>query len=196
MTTTKDKMLAGALERLAGMVHPDDMGKLDALRRELERERRGGDGMIRLAVQGVARILVTGSRRGASREDIRARLDQVMTEIPPQTLVVIVHGDAAEGADRHAKEWAIDHAEDAVLQEAHPARWKRPDGTTDRGAGFARNSEMVSIGADLCLAFVARCVDCPSPERRPPVHGTHGAVHCATAAAQAGIPVRTFRQES
>jgi hypothetical protein len=136
---------------------------------------------------GVARVLVTGSRKGTSRDDVRRRLDEVRAELPPQTLMVVVHGDA-EGADRYAKEWALEHPE-GVLEEPHPVTGADYD-AHGAIAPILRNVEMVRLGADVCLAFVARC----GCRKRATPHGTHGSVHCATAAGDAGIPVRPFRQ--
>lgn len=47
-----------------------------------------------------------------------------------------------------------------------------------KGAGFARNAEMVALGADLCVAFYKQGA------------GNKGTDHCASLAGKAGIPVR------
>ncbi len=71
----------------------------------------------------------------------------------------------------------------AVVEEAHPAPWR----TEGRAAGPVRNARMVAAGADLCLTWIDPC---SSPScRRTTIHGTHGAVGCATLARDAGIPV-------
>jgi hypothetical protein len=49
---------------------------------------------------------------------------------------------------------------------------------------------MVSLGADLCLAFIG---DCTSPRCDiEGEHPSHGATGCASLAEAAGIPVRRF----
>ena len=72
---------------------------------------------------------------------------------------------------RQAAEWARDYG---VQAEEHPADW---DGY-GKSAGFIRNAEMVSLGADLCLAFYKQGA------------GNKGTDHCASLAEKAGIPVR------
>jgi YspA, cpYpsA-related SLOG family len=137
------------------------------------------------------RVLVTGSRTWADPDAVWRALDEVIERFPGR-LVVLVHGDAARGADRHAAAWAARREREgqAVTVESHPADWAR-DG---RAAGFRRNLRMVAAGADLCLTFIARCVDADCTRSDP--HGTHGAVHCATAARVAGIPVQHIRVQS
>ena len=57
--------------------------------------------------------------------------------------------------------------------ERHPADW-----ATGRGAGFARNAAMVTLGAAACLAFIR--------------DNSPGASHAARLAGQAGIPVHRY----
>jgi len=88
----------------------------------------------------------------------------------PYPAVIVVHG-AARGADSLAAR----AAEEYRLQlEPHPADWNG----YGRQAGFIRNAEMVSLGADLCLAFYWQGA------------GNKGTEHCARQAENAGIPVR------
>lgn len=133
------------------------------------------------------RVLVTGSRDWRDWAAVNAALDAVLRE---HERVRVVHGACQSGADRFAKLWVADwrHSMSAgsVEAEPHPADWKRHG----KRAGFARNAEMVSLGADLCLAFILPCAD-PKCRRREP-HGSHGATHCADLAGKAGIEVRRF----
>lgn len=119
------------------------------------------------------RVLVTGSRNWEDDIRIDAELARVYGEIGAFTLV---HGDAP-GADTLA---AAIHSRGPWPIEAHPVNW-RPHGVYNPFAGHARNSEMVSLGADLCLAFW----DGKST-------GTKDCIDKATAA---GIPVRIILQE-
>ncbi len=136
------------------------------------------------------RVLVTGSRTLRDRGPVDRTLSGLLEEFATEDAwpdLVVVHGDARQGADRFAREW-VERRERAgapVEQERHPADWQGPLG---RGAGPARNTEMVAAGADVCVTFIEQC-GCRDP-RRPQPHGTHGSVHCATQAAAAGIPVR------
>lgn len=82
----------------------------------------------------------------------------------------MVHG-GARGADALADEIARHWG---WTPEAHPADWD----CFGRSAGHRRNTEMVALGADVCLAF-------PLGESR----GTRG---CMRLAAIAGIFVANF----
>jgi hypothetical protein len=132
---------------------------------------------------GTVRVLVTGSRTWTDRDAVFDALDQIAERFAGSE-VVLIHGACPKGADRFASEWA--QTRQAITEEPHPADWNGPLG---KGAGFARNVEMVESGADLCVTFIARC-GCP---RTPGPHGTHGAVHCANKAADAEIPIHHVR---
>lgn len=125
------------------------------------------------------RILATGSRSWTDRAAIRTRLRWVAEVYGvPYNMVTVVHGDA-DGADRIAAE----EAESLGMRvEAHPVpkqAWK-----ISRRAGYDRNSHMVNLGADICLAFLGRCV---KPRCDPRPHASHGASHCADLAERSGI---------
>lgn len=115
------------------------------------------------------RILVTGSRDWDAEGTLRAALAQAAADHIPD--VVIVHGACPRGADAMAHAWARDYE---IRSETHPADW---DGY-GKQAGFIRNAEMVSLGADLCLAFYW------------PGAANKGTDHCARLADGAGIRVR------
>lgn len=102
------------------------------------------------------RLLVTGGRR-YDRADVVARVLERALVVHGDTLVV-VHGACGADADRPwdhhtptgadglAHRWALWRG---VRVEPHPARW----GSSGRGAGPARNADMVRLGADACVAF-------------------------------------------
>lgn len=120
------------------------------------------------------RVLVTGSREWADKAALYAVLDEVLAAHPS---LVIVQGACPRGADAMAVAWVMDRwtwDEADVAHEDHPADW---DGY-GKQAGFIRNAEMVSAGADICLAFYKT------------VAGNKGTDHCARQAEAAGIPVR------
>lgn len=91
------------------------------------------------------RVIVCGSRGWHDRQRIQDRFADLVLEDFPGENIVIVHG-AARGADRIAADEA---GKSGLYVESHPADW----GQYGKSAGFKRNEEMASLGADLCLAF-------------------------------------------
>lgn len=68
-----------------------------------------------------------------------------------------------------------------------PADWEK----YGKQAGFIRNTQMVALGARICVAFMDRC---RKPEcREPGLHPSHGARHTARLAEEAGIPVDVYK---
>jgi hypothetical protein len=126
------------------------------------------------------RVLVTGSRDWPAPGVVWAALNDVQADLlPTGRPLVVVHGACPTGADAQAADWAkvAGQFTTSVREEVHPAEW-RPGGVLDRGAGFRRNTAMVALGADVCLAFIK--------------DGSRGASHTARIAEQAGIPVRRW----
>jgi len=134
------------------------------------------------------RILVTGSRSWNDRQTIAQALRDAAEDIEHMSDVLVVHGDAL-GADR----LAAGVAEQMGMQtEAHPANWDscgpdcnpkhlryRRDGKAYcPRVGFIRNSEMVKLGADICLAFNR--------------NSSKGTDMCAKLAKASGIPVKHY----
>lgn len=124
------------------------------------------------------RILVTGSRTWGDATTIHQALqvvaDAAIRENVP--MVTVVHGACPNGADELADQWVRWYRGDTlVLAERHPALWRQHG----KRAGMVRNELMVSLGADLCLAFIRD--DSP------------GATHCLELALEAGMPARLWR---
>lgn len=125
------------------------------------------------------RILVTGSRDWTDKQaivDALARVrDRQRAAGRDGTDVTLVSGACPTGADAIAEEtaermgWRV---------ERHPADWARHG----RRAGYVRNSAMVELGADLCLAFV--------------LDGSRGAAMTAGLAQAAGILTVVHRARS
>ena len=113
------------------------------------------------------RLLITGSRNWCNATQMSEALRYVWISIfirNPET--TLVHG-AARGADLLAKAiWE----KRGLVAEGHPADWHK----YGKRAGRIRNEEMVSLGADYCVAFL-----------RPESIGTK---HCLEIAREAGIP--------
>ena len=121
------------------------------------------------------RVLVTGSREFDDYSTMCIELGGVLAKLMAATEstypgVVVVHG-GARGADALAQRAAEAFG---MKTECHPADWK----AHGKRAGFIRNAEMISLGADLVLAFYK------------PGAGNRGTDHCARLAEKAGIPVR------
>lgn len=133
------------------------------------------------------RILITGSREFKDTDAIAKALIKAIEDYGTHLLVntgphkvptvlwdkiTVVHG-GARGADtiagRIASAWGMD-------VEQHPADWR----WHGRAAGPIRNSEMVQLGADVCLAF--------------PLGRSPGTRNCMQLAEAAGIPVRSYEQ--
>lgn len=128
------------------------------------------------------RIIVTGDRNWYCPDLAEEVLGRLILRHGPS--FVIVHGGAT-GVDRSFAEAC---SELDIAQEAHPARWDDLDAPgavirhTQRGrpynanAGPARNAHMVSLGADLCLAF------------HRSLHDSKGTMDCVRRAIGAAIP--------
>lgn len=129
------------------------------------------------------RVLVTGSRNWRDGQTIWQALADTVRALPYDRDLVLVHGNYRTGADQMADEWGRGFG---ATIERHRAEdfgpWPR--------CGPIRNRHMVSLGADLCLAFIGPCTSTRC--RRPGPHPSHGASGCADLAEQAGIPVRRY----
>lgn len=132
-------------------------------------------------------VLVTGSRTWDDSEYLWSVLDGLLDSAGE---IVLHHGGCKRGADQAAEFWARRQQRQGlnVLIVLHPAAWRRPDGSTDKSAGFRRNAEMVLavVHADVAQAAVCHAF----------IRGNSpGASHCAAAAEKAGIPTVRHRWE-
>lgn len=117
------------------------------------------------------RVLVTGSRDWDTGWMIAQELMMATRHLTPGEEAILVHGGCPTGADaiadRYVKSWG-------GRIEVHPAKWE----LNGKRAGFIRNAYMVSLGADICLAFIK--------------DGSRGASHTARLAEEAGIETRRY----
>jgi hypothetical protein len=123
------------------------------------------------------RILITGSRYGWDEAELESVLKATVEELAYEGVYlpgvdeppVLVHGDA-RGVDRQAARiWQ----NMGLPTEPHPYIKQ-----LGKAGGPARNQQMVSMGANLCLAFL-------DPDSK-------GTKDCVERAEKAGILVRTW----
>jgi len=128
------------------------------------------------------RLLITGSRSWRDRVAVAGEIGEAAGIALARGLeLVVVHGDAPEGADAIAEEIC---RQQGIHTDRHPALWQVHGW---RRAGIMRNTEMVAAGADMAAAFA---LPCAKPEcAELPAHPTHGTSHCAETAARAGVAV-------
>lgn len=122
------------------------------------------------------RVLVTGSRDLTDGYLVREQL-----------------GHCRTGADAIADMWVTRMKLNGwpVEVERHPAQHHPTESFGPWPAcGPIRNSHMVSLGADECLAFVGKCTSDRCQRKTP--HGSHGASDCASKAAKTGITVKRW----
>lgn len=99
------------------------------------------------------RLLITGSREFKDTAKMEEALSLAAKEAAGRP-ITLVHGDA-RGADRLAEEVAKRILPADTKIEKHPADWSG----LGKGAGMARNSEMVKATADLVLAFFVKGIE-------------------------------------
>lgn len=117
------------------------------------------------------RVLVTGSRDWFILAPmLEVMLDLERLRVSDGRRIVLVHGGAS-GADSMAAGIAAEYGWGV---ETHRAEW----GVYGAAAGPIRNGEMVSAGADECIAFLRH----DRPNR--------GTLDCVRRARAAGIPVK------
>lgn len=127
------------------------------------------------------RVLITGSRtwtgkRAEARINIILSILAALCEVLG-TKLTVVHGACPEGADAITDAWLVRHEDAGVHAERHPADWDQ----YGKAAGPLRNSEMVTLGADLCIGFLRE--------------GSRGTSHTLALARSAGIPTFTVSWE-
>jgi YspA, cpYpsA-related SLOG family len=90
----------------------------------------------------IKRVLVCGGRRYADRDIL---YDCLSERLAVWDFLVLIHGDA-EGADRLAHAWALEHGVQPAACRANWPRWPR-------AAGSIRNDRMLVLQPQACIAF-------------------------------------------
>lgn len=108
------------------------------------------------------RVLITGSRDWDDEDDVFLTLSSLCLGAGD----TLVSGACPTGADAMCEGVAEFLGADV---ERHPAEWS----VHGKAAGPLRNLKMVSLGADVCVAFIK--------------NNSRGATHTYTAAKDAGI---------
>lgn len=126
------------------------------------------------------RILITGSRNWDKENSdfiVWCLWQSVIFDKGPHTLV---SGACPTGVDRIAEDAVMETMKEhpgSWIIERHPADWDK----YGKAAGFRRNSEMVELGADVCLAFIR--------------DNSKGATHTADLAEKHGINTKRYDYE-
>lgn len=93
------------------------------------------------------RIIIAGGRDFSDTTKVMQALDQITPGLLAEEIQIISGG--ARGADTIGKDIAHKFNTNLAI---FPAQWKRPDGSTDKSAGYRRNCLMAE-NADVLLAF-------------------------------------------
>lgn len=138
------------------------------------------------------RVIVTSSRTYDDWKTIHDALDVIAHAARAVGERLIVAHGCAQGGDLIADGWVRrrKNAGWPVEAERNPPEYKR----YGRRATHIRNSKMVRIGADACLAFIDPCADTKC--HKPTPHGSHGASTTADLAEAEGIPTQRIERST
>lgn len=95
------------------------------------------------------KLIVAGGRDFSDRQLLEQTILSLANGGALDAYVVSLVSGMAPGADRLAYQFAQQYG---VVCHEFPAKWQRPDGSTDKSAGFKRNADMGRF-ADGLLAF-------------------------------------------
>jgi hypothetical protein len=150
---------------------------------------------IKMTVESVLRVMVSGSRDWASYGIVRTAFDDIEVQAHQMHAqkIQLVHG-GARGLDTIAGDHAITRAHEGgpwLPPEVHQADW-RPDGHYDNAAGFKRNTQMAESGIDYAAVFLMDCTKKACKVDKP--HITHGTSQALDELERLDIPLRKYRQ--
>jgi YspA, cpYpsA-related SLOG family len=120
------------------------------------------------------RVLITGSRDWDDPAEVWQVLDDLERE---HGVLLVIHGRCPTGADFHAHMWVA--RRQGRTEKGFRPNWR----LLGRAAGPARNTAMVTYGADECVAFFQ------------PGAANAGTLDCSSKAEAAGIPVTRKGQQ-
>lgn len=87
-------------------------------------------------------ICVFGSRTFRDKKLFHRVITEYLRDLPVEGPVLFLSGAAPNGPDDYIIQWCHKFRFPCLQM---PAQWQRPDGSTDRGAGFKRNTAMSEI---------------------------------------------------
>ncbi len=90
------------------------------------------------------KVAIIGSREYTDRVSVFQWLDKNKDKIS-----LLVSGGCPDGPDSMAQEWAKQRGFSILI---HYPKWKNPDGSTNKGAGFQRN-KLIANDADYVVAW-------------------------------------------
>jgi hypothetical protein len=137
------------------------------------------------------RLLVTGSRTWKDYERLCRCLDEIADQfarVHSERFIaegLMLMSGHAYGADAMAEAWFV-----TKYPLEQPEIWKAEWDRYYKRAGIVRNTAMVDSNPDACVAFIMECDKHQCAHL--PLHGTHGAVHCADYAERQGIPTTRY----
>jgi SLOG family YspA-like protein len=97
------------------------------------------------------RLLYTGSRALTDRRQVYTDLDKILAEHP---VLIVRHGACRKGGDQMAVDWVNLRRSQGhdIMHDPRPAPWP----LLGNIAGYMRSAYMVGLGADQCIAHVAK----------------------------------------
>lgn len=98
---------------------------------------------------GYYKLIVAGSRSWSDTTLMKQKINEFYNHFTVDKPALIIVSGTARGADQ-AGEWLADKYKIQLRQ--FPAKWQRPDGSTDKSAGYKRNEQMADY-ADGAIVF-------------------------------------------
>jgi hypothetical protein len=155
------------------------------------------DENIKLTVESVARVMVSGPRGWTSYSTVQAAFNELERWAFAARVqkLQLVHG-GAQGLDTICHDHAMTRIHEQgsegfwLTPEVHKPDWY-PGGRLDRTAGFKRNTVMAESDLDLAAVFTMTCTK--DKCRDKPAHITHGTSQAYDELKRVGVPIRIYQ---